>query len=174
MTDTIFLVFAVMSIASAIAVVTWRNPVHCVLALIASFAGVAGLFYLLSAPFIAVMQIIIYAGAIIVLFLFVIMLLNLKKNEMGGETPVKYRLFTAFLCVITVIILSIPVVATFTGTFYSQYKEKFPKADPNLGTTETIGQEIFAAHTLPFELISILIIAALIGAIYLAKKRQRG
>ena len=160
---TIF--FAVAAVASAIIMVTRRNPVNSALFLIVNFFCISAIYLLLRAQFIAIIQVLVYAGAIMVLFLFVIMLLNLQDESKLTEN-VTYKKLTA-------IILSVLLFAVLAITTYFAFVEKYKTINPNaenLGTVESLGKELFTTYSFPFELVSFILIAAIVGAIVLAKK----
>jgi len=147
-------------------VVTRRNPVMSVLALILNFFCLAGLYLTLNAQFIAVIQIIVYAGAIMVLFLFVVMLLNLKDERalmegLSARKIVGAGLVFGLLAQVVYIILSA--------------SDGFPVKNESLaistGTVEVIGVQLFTAFLFPFEITSLLLTAAVVGAVLLAKKK---
>jgi NADH-quinone oxidoreductase subunit J len=163
----IFLIVAVGAIVSAVAMVTRRNPLKSVLLLIVNFFCIAIIYLLLHAQFIAVIQVIVYAGAIMVLFLFVIMLLNLddEKTEEKRVTPrsvIAYALSAAILIEI-LIGLGLP----FAGTTKLINHEKAIE----IGTVESIGRSLFTQYLFPFEITSALLLAAIVGVIVLAKKK---
>lgn len=158
---TLFWILAVISILSAIGVVVAKNPVHSVLLLIVTFFTIAGLYILLNAQFLAVVHIIVYAGAIMVLFLFVIMLMNLNAS---GE-PQKNNL-VKFAGVIAGGLLLIVLVAALkkAGT------GMLTPGSNNIGLIQNLGQALFKDFVLPFEVSSILFLSAMIGAIVIGKK----
>jgi NADH-quinone oxidoreductase subunit J len=159
-----------MVIASLL-VVGQRNPMYSVLLLIVSFGALSGLYILLDAPFVAAIQIIIYAGAIMVLFLFVVMLLNVPTEErptgyharlLGGAGP---RRFGAVLAVLLVVELF--------WTFRRLQTAPLPGRAQDAGTVTDIGIRLFRQYTFAFEATSVLILVAMVGAIVLAR-RERG
>jgi NADH-quinone oxidoreductase subunit J len=156
-----------VAIASAILVVTRRSPVVSALYLILNFLCLAGLYLTLNAQFIAIIQIIVYAGAIMVLFLFVIMLLNLgeeKKLRQGIVWPkvLGVGLIAALLMELLYIILS-------AG---SGFPEKDLENAVAIGSIEEIGRQLFTTYLFPFEVTSLLLTAAIVGAVVLAKKKD--
>jgi NADH-quinone oxidoreductase subunit J len=156
-----FLVFAVVGGLSAIAVVTARNVVHAALYLVVSLLSVAGVYLLLGAEFVAWVQILIYVGAIVILFLFGLML---TKAPIGRDTLDNQQRGIGALV----------GVGVFAGLVFL-IQEAFPMQDAVAfetvqGSTDVIGQAIFRNYVLPFEAISFLLLAALIGAIVLARK----
>lgn len=146
--------------------ITRRNPVNSVLFLVVNFFCISALYLFLRAQFIAIIQILIYAGAILVLFLFVIMLLNLQDESKLTEN-ITYKKITALL-------LSILLFAVISITTYFAFRGKFtainPKAD-EIGTVESAGKELYTTFSFPFELVSFILLAAIVGAIVLAKKK---
>lgn len=157
----LFWILAVISILSAIGVVVAKSPVHSVLLLIATFFTIAGLYILLNAQFLAVVHIIVYAGAIMVLFLFVIMLMNLNAS---GE-PQKNNL-VKFAGVISGGILLIVLVAALKQANTGMLTE----GSNNIGLIQNLGQVLFNRFVLPFEVSSILFLSAMIGAIVIGKR----
>jgi len=156
-----FLVFAVVGGLSAIAVVTARNVVHAALYLVVSLLSVAGVYLLLGAEFVAWVQILIYVGAIVILFLFGLML---TKAPIGRDTLDNQQRGIGALV----------GVGVFAGLVFL-IQEAFPVQDAVAfetvqGSTDVIGEAIFRNYVLPFEAVSFLLLAALIGAIVLARK----
>jgi len=168
----IFLFLAALGVVAAFNLILQRNPIYSALSLIVTLCVMAALFVLLSAPFIAAMQIIVYAGAIMVLFVFVIMLLNVRSEE-ARRDPLKYLKWLAvplFLALAGEVFFVVRSVADPTGAALP--------ADSNnpaqvLGSAETIGREMFTSYLLPFEATSVLILMAIVGAMVLAKKITR-
>ena len=165
--EQIFFYFlAIVSVGSALMVITHRNPVIAALYLILNFFCLAGLYLTLHAQFIAVIHILVYAGAIMVLFLFVIMLLNLGDEEKLAEKISVRKILAVGLSVgVLMEILSIIGVGN----------TLLPPGDLNkgidIGTVEFIGRQLYTSYLLPFEVTSILLLAAIVGAIVLAKKK---
>jgi NADH-quinone oxidoreductase subunit J len=167
-----FYAFAVVAILSSLFVVAQRNPMHSVMLLITSFGALAGLYVLLDSPFMAVAQIIIYAGAIMVLFLFVVMLLNVPQEDpappsvsvMLGPTGMRMGVVLSVLLGVEVIWAMSRVGAVF-----------FPEGPSatSVSSVALIGVELFTRHAFAFEATSILILVAMIGAVVLARKGQR-
>jgi len=162
----LFFVFAIIAAVSAILMITRSNPVFSALFLILNFAALAGLYLLLNAQFIAVTQVIVYAGAIMVLFLFVIMLLKPEHEKLFSIHP-KIKIFAVviaalvFLQLIYLIFLSKP----------SSSENPAVAASVKAGTIEEIGRELYTNYILPFEAAGYLLLAATIGALVLAKKK---
>jgi NADH-quinone oxidoreductase subunit J len=156
----IFFAFGILAVISAIMVITQKNPVYSAMSLLFAFFCIAGLFALLSAHFIAIVHIAVYAGAIMVLFLFVIMLLNLKKDEPDPNWLRKQK-YLAFL-IGGIIFVEIVYFLRKTGAQETSELE---------GTAEIVGKELFTKFLFPFEIASILLLVAMIGAIFLTKKK---
>jgi NADH-quinone oxidoreductase subunit J len=169
MLETIlFVVLAVATVVTAILVIVQRSPVASAIYLIMTFFGLAGLYLLLNAEFVAVIQVLIYAGAIMVLFLFVIMLLNLEKEQ---KIITRNRM-QKFLGVILGGILLVQVGMTFSTIFLEGKKGDFPAAKvAALGNMEVVARLLFTDYLLPFEVTSIVLLVAIIGAVVLAKRQ---
>jgi len=166
MTLILFSYFAAVIVATAIGVIASRKPVNSALALLVMFFHVAGLFVLLDAEFIAAVQIIVYAGAILVLYLFVVMLLNVRAEE-------RYQRQGLISLVIGLAIL-VEAVLLLRRTGFA---DRFPSptapaasAASALGNTEAIGRVLYSTYLFPFEVASLILLVAMIGAILLAKK----
>ncbi|MGB2697277.1 MAG: NADH-quinone oxidoreductase subunit J [Candidatus Zixiibacteriota bacterium] len=162
----IFLITAIVLVITAILVVVQRNPVASALFLIAALCTQAILYLLLKAPFLAVIQIIVYAGAIMVLFLFVIMLLNLRKDEFGPEKRKVQRFFGILFAVILFIEIGALVKLSISGLPQSS-----GITDPDFGSAQQVGQLLFTDYLFPFEVTSVLLLVAIVGAIVMAKRK---
>jgi NADH-quinone oxidoreductase subunit J len=163
----IFSILAVVSVVCSVMVISQKGAVASALFLIATMVSIAILFLLLNAPFLAAIQIIVYAGAIMVLFIFVIMLLNLRKDEFGPERRKAQRFF-AILFVFLLVIGIITVIEM--GVFGSKPEETVIEAAVPAGV-EPLAQLLFTKYLFPFELASILLLVAIVGAIVMAKRR---
>ena len=162
METILFLVFGILAVVAGIAVITFRNPIYSALALIMTFSSQAGLFILLGAHFVAVVQIIVYAGAIMVLFLFVIMLLDVKEEERR-----RFQKFGTFLGFAAVAGLGAIIINTIGQSAIGEaFKEK------GAGETKTLGKLLFTKYVLPFEIISVLLLVAMVGCILLSKRDE--
>ena len=162
-----FYTFAAIAVVSSLLVVGQRNPMYSVMLLIASFGALAGLYVMLDSPFIAVAQIIIYAGAIMVLFLFVVMLLNVSHEaaEAAAEriSPTAMRVGAVLS-----VLLAVQVVWALSALGPSFFDD-----DPQalaVSSVSRIGVEMFTTHAFAFEATSILILVAMIGAVVLARR----
>ncbi|MEK7748028.1 MAG: NADH-quinone oxidoreductase subunit J [Nitrospirota bacterium] len=160
-----FFYFASATLISSALTVFLRSPVHCTVALLSALLHVAGLFIILNAEFIAAIQIIIYAGAVLVLYLFVLMLLNLKQTERVVNQQVKFALFFG------AVILGEILLAISQSSFA---KNPNPRPFPNAGNTESIGTLLFTDYLLPFEVIGVLLLGGIVGALVLAKQTPKG
>lgn len=166
-----FWLFAVVAIVSSVLVVGQRNPMYSVLLLIVSFAALAGLYVLLNAPFMAVLQIIVYAGAIMVLFLFVVMLLNVTSEEAeGNDLKPRFvigpgpRRFGAVLAVVLAVQLIWALRTIADAPFVDA-----AGSDTSVGA---IGLRLFRDYAFAFEATSILILVAMVGAVIIARKER--
>jgi len=165
-----FYVFAAITVIASLGVVGQRNPMYSVMLLIVSFGGLAGLYVLLDAPFTAVTQIIIYAGAIMVLFLFVVMLLNVPREEpvpagvasLLGPTGMR-------IAVVLSALLAIELVWALSRIGVSTFSTSQAEID-NVSSVTNIGKALFTQHAFAFEATSILILVAMVGAVVLARK----
>jgi NADH-quinone oxidoreductase subunit J len=161
--DPVFAIAAGVTLLAGALVVSLRNPVHSAISMLVAFLGLAVLYLKLGAPFLAALHVLVYTGAILVLFLFVIMMLNLKPDELGVEYPLKTRLLIAVLCGGLFAAVALPLL---------QDHREFPKQPPpNFGTVESVGTSLFGEYALPFELISVLIMVAVFGGVLLAKRK---
>jgi NADH-quinone oxidoreductase subunit J len=165
-TTLLFILFAGMAIGCAVSMVAQRNPLYSAISLIGVFVALACLYVMLSAPFIAAVQVIVYAGAIMVLVVFVIMLLNVEEEE-RKQLRLRYLLPTALL-------LAALLVAEATFFIYSASESSSAVARDlsasNVGLTEMIGRGLFTQYLLPFEITSLLLLMAIVGAMTLARR----
>lgn len=157
-----------MAVSSAIMMITRRSPVTSALYLIVNFFSISVIYLMLKAQFIAIIQILVYAGAIMVLFLFVIMLLSLQDETKLTENITYKKITSVLLGILLFATLSITVYFGFTG----KYKTLNAIAESQ-GTVESVGKELYTTFSFPFELVSFVLIAAIVGAIVLAKKRAQ-
>ena len=160
-----FLVVAIVAVLSAIAMITRPNPVMSVLFLIVNFFCLALLYLLLQAQFVAVIQILVYAGAIMVLFLFVIMLLNL-----GDEQHITEKL--SGKKILAIVLASATFIEILLGVSVHACLPTSPSpVVASMGTVQGIGKILFTDYLVPFEATSILLLAAMVGVLVLAKKK---
>jgi NADH-quinone oxidoreductase subunit J len=160
----IFAALALLCGALVVANPVSRNPVTSAMFLVLTIISLAGLFVLLHAFFLAAVQVLVYAGAVIVLFLFVIMLLDLKEEEQR-----KIKWITAGLAVVAVGAMA----GVMVGTISQAHPAGAPAAVPAEGSAEALGHLLFEGFALPFELVSLLLLVAMIGAVLLSKKDLR-
>ncbi|MGQ0830025.1 MAG: NADH-quinone oxidoreductase subunit J family protein [Bacteroidota bacterium] len=161
-TTYLFYLLSFLAIMFGLMVVLSKNPVHSVLYLVLTFFAIAGHYVLLNAQFLAAVHIIVYAGAIMVLFLFVIMLLNLNK-----ETEPHKSVWLKASATIASGSLLVVLVGSIKGAEVIQPANNF---NPNIGLIENLGRTLFNDFLLPFEVSSILLLAAMVGAVMLGKK----
>jgi NADH-quinone oxidoreductase subunit J len=170
MDQILFYVFGGVAVVASLLVIGQRNPMHSVLLLIASFGGLAGLYVLLDAPFVAVTQIIVYAGAIMVLFLFVVMLLNVPREESAPLRLVAGQ-GARRLGVILAIVLGVQLLWALRRLGLLSLGD--PEAGEMLSSVRALGQVLYTRHAFAFEATSVLILVALVGAVVLARKKPR-
>lgn len=159
----VFIFLAVLAVAAGLGMVVSKNTVNSALFLVLNLVALAGIYLLLEAQFLAVIQILVYAGAIMVLFLFVIMLLNLE-DEKSLFNKFRVRYFIAFLL----------AIAVFSQILYSVggVTDMLPQISPEMaevGTVEAVGDVLFSTYMLPFEITAILLTAAVVGALLIAQ-----
>lgn len=168
MTQQIFFYYlAFASVGSALLTVVLRNPVYCGLALLSLLFHIAGFFVLLHAEFLAAVQVIVYAGAILVLYLFVLMLLNLK-----AEDRYFHRRFAVFLFV-GFIVAGQGLIWLLRSPFAGKPGDLSPEKLDLFGHTHAIGIVLFDQYFLPFEIVAVFLLGAIIGAVVLAKDRPK-
>ncbi len=158
-----FLLFATVSVITALTVVLARNPVHSALALMACFLQISAIFVLLGAPLLAVIQVFVYVGAIMVLFLFVIMMIDVREAVLqrfmpGGNLP----------ALVLVVLLGVEMLVLVLSS--ARFSVTEPIARPSDDEIRQLSTTLFADYLLPFETASVILLAALVGAIMLARK----
>lgn len=163
----LFIFFAIIAMVSSVVMITRPNPVIAAIFLILNFFALAGLYLLLNAQFISIVQVIVYAGAIMVLFLFVLMLLNTKSEIELLSAKKKIKLFAAGIAGFVFLQLAYLIFYTAPLNKLSQNVTMSVKA----GTIEQIGTLLYTDYVLPFEAAGFLLLAATIGALVLAKKK---
>lgn len=162
----VFWLMSALAIVGAIGLITSKSPINALFFLVLNFFAIGGLYLTLRAEFLAVVQIIVYAGAILVLFLFVIMLLNLDEKSMEPFTiDVKrgaaYVVGLAFLA---------EMLFAFTGV--NQLEVPTTRAEFDFGKVEPIGRQLMTDYVFPFEMVSIILLAALMGAVIIARRHN--
>jgi len=183
----LFIVMAVLALGSALAVIMLRNVVHAALMLVVNLLAIAGLFLGLQSPFLSVIQVLVYGGAIMVLFLFVIMLLGVDRDDLLVTDTT-----TRILALAGAAVLSGAILFTFVGPYTSAASICGPDAAAPTETTDVrcygldraydrtdgsgaafLGGTLFTRYTYPFELSAVLLTVATIGAVLLARRRDR-
>ncbi len=162
-TQILFWLLSVTALFGALMVVVSKNPVYSVLWLIVTFFAISGHYILLNAQFLAIVNIIVYAGAIMVLFLFVIMLMNLNKET----EPQKNRWLKIAGALAGGCLLLVLVAALRNSEMHGQSAEV---NTGNIGLIKNLGKELFTTYVVPFEISSILFISAMVGAVVIGKK----
>ena len=163
MTALLFILFAGMAIGCAISMVAQRNPLYGAISLIGVFISLACLYVTLAAPFIAAVQVIVYAGAIMVLVVFVIMLLNVEDAEL----PTRLRSLVPIAMVLAAVLFA---EAAFIIYFVQASPSTPTQNISDVGLTSSIGAGLFTTYLLPFEITSILLLMAVVGAMTLARR----
>jgi NADH-quinone oxidoreductase subunit J len=162
-----FYTLAAFILGFAVLVVTTKNTVHSVLFLVLDFLFVAALYVLLEAPFLAAIQVLVYAGGIVVLYLFVVMLVNLQRPPEAHEDP--RRLTKLGLGLSVAVLAELAAIAAFSASIPAS--PVVPAAAlPVSGNTEEVGWLLYTSYLIPFEIASMLLLVAMIGAILLAKR----
>lgn len=162
-THLFFLAFASLAVVAAFNVILQRNPIYSAIGLIVVLCCLAGLFLTLSAQFIAAIQIIVYAGAIMVLFVFVIMLLNIREEE----SKIDRQKYLKFLAVPLFLALIAEVMAVLKTIGNPAASDSIP------GTVESLAEGMFTSYVLPFEATSVLILMAIVGSMLLARRESK-
>ena len=162
MEQFLFFFIALVAVASAVYFVFAKNPLYAILSLIVTFFSIAALYVLLNAQFLGIVQIIVYAGAIMVLFLYVLMMLNLNaKDESKKHNLLK------FTGIISAGIIFVGMIGAYKGVAMTNATTN---VDSQIGLTKNLGKLLFNEHVLPFELASILILAGIVGSVLIGKK----
>ena len=168
----VFYFLAAMTVGGALCVVLppfGRNPLHAALSLLVTFFFLSGLFVLLSAHLVAVLQVLVYAGAVMVLFIFVVMLLNLQRHELGGARVTVWKVLGA---------AAVVVLATKIGIALSAALQTAPQANlaveglEGFGGVRDVGGQLLMGYMLPFELVSVLLLVAVVGALVVTRKSR--
>ncbi|UJF30121.1 NADH-quinone oxidoreductase subunit J [Kaistella sp. 97-N-M2] len=162
MEQILFFFVAFIAVASAVYFVFARNPLYSILSLIVTMFSIAGLYILLNAQFLGIVQIIVYAGAIMVLFLYILMMLNLNKADES-----KKQNLMKFVGVFSAGLLLIAILGAFRGF---KVEAAASNVDSGVGLTKNLGRLLFNEYVLPFELASLLIFAGIVGAVLIGKK----
>ena len=164
-----FYTLAAFILGFAVLVVTTRNTVHCILFLIANFLCVAALYVVLDAEFLAVIQVLVYAGGIVVLYLFVVMLVNLKRAPEAHQDP--RRRTTLGLLMSGAVLAELAAIVVYSVSHEAPAAAAAGGATlPVSGNVEEVGWLLYTDYLIPFEVASMLLLVAMIGAIILAKR----
>ncbi|MCA9754530.1 MAG: NADH-quinone oxidoreductase subunit J [Candidatus Eisenbacteria bacterium] len=165
MNPVLFYVLAATMVVSALFVVTKRSPLASALALALNMVALAGIFAGLAAPFLFIVQILVYAGAVIVLIVFVIMLLNLRHEELKAQAIQRGKFVaSAVLCAIAAVL-----VLRFTAGGVSAAPAS---VDAKFGTIEEVAMELFARYSLSLEVVAVVLLVGILGAVVLAKRGE--
>ena len=164
-----FYVLAALILGFGVMVITARNPVHSVVFLVLNFLAVAMAYIVLGAEFLAVIQVLVYAGGIVVLYLFVVMLVNLRRAPDAGLDPRRKSGLGVTLA--AVMLAELTAILVYTGSTSAAPIAGAPAADPALtGNTEQVSWLLYTDYLIPFEVASMLLLAAMIGAIFFARR----
>jgi NADH-quinone oxidoreductase subunit J len=168
----LFYVFAGVAVLGSLLVIGQKNPIYSVLAIIVSFFGLSGLYVLLEAPFVAVVQIIIYAGAIMVLFLFTVMLLNVPREDASewDRAHPYYRPWAVRAGAVMAVLMAVQLGWALSRT--QGLGTGVADERPAVSSVAELGRVLFTDYMFAFEVTSILIIIAMVGAVVLARKRE--
>lgn len=162
-----FIVFAIGAVAGSLGVLLAKNPINSAISLVMGFFFLAGIYVLLNASFMGVIQVLVYAGAIMVLFIFVLMLLNFREEDMGDGKIGAHQVLGSLMGVAILVVLIQTIVGTsFTGT--RLVTESVPTG---FGEVATIGNTMITAWVLPFEMAAVLLLVGIVSAVVVAKKR---
>lgn len=162
---TVFVFLAVAAVSSAIVVVLHRNPVISTMSLVVTLVATAGLFIMLGSPFLAALQILLYTGAILVLFLFVIMLLNVQR-ERTAVTRMSGMLVAAGICAVV-------FAGSLARLFWAAYSgTTLAPLEPGAVALSGVARELFSTYILPFEMIGLLLLVAVVAASWVAQRRD--
>jgi len=167
MAEALFVILSLLMLLGGAGVLFFRQPLHAGMSFIVSIIALAGLFALLSHTFLFMVQIILYAGAVITLMLFVIMVLNVQESVLPDESLQPKTLFIGVLCLAPIVIAVVKTLGTLP------FKELYI-VPGDFGGIELLGAKLFTTWVLPFELISVLLLVALVAAVILAKQKERG
>jgi NADH-quinone oxidoreductase subunit J len=175
MEQVLFWFFSCIAVATALFVVTARNPLHSALSLIGTFFALAGVYVLLGAHLLAAIQILVYAGAVMVLFVFVIMLLNLKDEELGQPKLTLMKLLGGAGILVSgaglVFKVLWDVAPTGSAGAIQAAGELDLATNVDFGTVAAVGRAIYGPYTLPFEVTSLLLLVAIVAAVVVAKAK---
>lgn len=163
--DALFIMFSVLSVLGALGLVLARHPMNGAMSLVITMISLAGLYALLSAKLIFVLQLIVYAGAIMSLILFIIMFLNIQNEDLPEENGRFYFFFGGIIVILPIALFLIKVVKSLPGVEATIVGNGF-------GGVKEVGLVLFQDWLLPFEIVSILLLVSLVGSVVLASKRR--
>ena len=161
--QAIFLYFAVVIVVSALLMITRRNPIHSVLFMLLLFFHIAGVFVLLNAEFLAAVQLIVYAGAILILYLFVVMLLNVDRESTSNRA----NKYWPWISLFGLVILGEIALLVMRGSFPRELEQSMHETN-----VRELGISLYTKYLVPFEIASVILLVGLIGAVMLAKKNE--
>lgn len=164
--EILFFILAALTVLSGLLTVASKNPIHSILYLIITFFSISGHYVLLNAQFLAIINIIVYAGAIMVLFLFVVMIMNLNKED---------RSFSKTFVITAASLISAVFLLLTVRIFMQSDLEtnQLLTGEGNIGLTEKLGTVLYSDYVIPFELASILFMGSMIGAVMLSRKTKK-
>lgn len=161
-TEILFWVLSITAVLCAMMVIASKDAVHSALFLIVTFFAVAGHYFLLNAHFLAAVHIIVYAGAIMVLFLYAVMMINASKGEESGKKPL-FKIAATLSASLLLLTLTVALKQSETAQPL--------QTDTQIGTVESLGKVLFNEFLLPFEISALLFLSAMVGAVLLSKKQ---
>jgi NADH-quinone oxidoreductase subunit J len=161
----LFYVLAPIVLIAAYVMITRRHPMTAAVALVVCFVALAGLYAMLSAPLLAILQVLVYAGAIMALVVFVIMLLNVREDDLPAEPGIYWKTTLAMLVMTPVFVLLVTAIRRLPTSGLG------PDVPANFGSIEEVGKLLFNTFGFPFELISLLLTVAVVGVVVLAKRK---
>ncbi|HEY9857213.1 MAG TPA: NADH-quinone oxidoreductase subunit J [Stenomitos sp.] len=165
LTTILFYLLVAVMLGGGLVTITRRHPLSAALALVTSFLALSGLYALLTAQLIAILQILVYAGAIVALIVFVIMLLNVREEDLNYHEELVPQVGIALVALL-------PVVGVVIAAINRLPSGTFPALpDPGYGSIEQVGMYLYQHHVFVFELVSVLLTVALVGVVLLAKRR---
>jgi len=163
----LFFIFAALAVLGGLGVLLCRNPIHSALSLVGTMVCLAVIYLLHDAEFIFAIQLMVYAGAIMTLMVFVIMLLDIRHEEAETARISPAKVIGGVLAGLMVVVLLVPLAAGLTGRTGGMTEEVLAR----VGSVEYLADKLFSAYLLPFEIASVLLLVGLVGAVTLAKKK---
>jgi NADH-quinone oxidoreductase subunit J len=168
--QVMFWMLAVMSVGSALVVITRKNAIYSALFLVVCFFSIAGLYVLLNAQFIAAVQVIVYAGAVMVLFLFAIMLL--QSGRVQGEESATLQTALGWVFGIALGVQVIVLIGALRMATIAKNMQVTDDMIRDIGSTEIVGYALYSRYIYPFEAVSVLLLVAIVGAVIIAKRKK--